>query len=52
MTAFYFDKIENFLKKNNEEIVGVLSERQTRTLDLNPKQNDSWKLQVELFKKN
>ena len=39
MTAFYFDKIENFLKKSNEEIVGILSENQTRTLDLNPKQN-------------
>ena len=52
MTAFYFDKIENFLKKNNEEIVGILSEKQTRTLDLNPKQNDSWKLQIELFKEN
>ena len=52
MTAFYFDKIENFLKKNNEEIVGILSEKQTRTLDLNPKQNESWKLQIELFKQN
>ncbi len=52
MTAFYFDKIENFLKKSNEEIVGILSENQTRTLDLNPKQNESWKLQIELFKEN
>jgi len=38
MTAFYFDKIENFLKKNNQEIVGILSEKQTRILDLNPKE--------------
>ena len=52
MTAFYFDKIENFLVKNTDEIVGILSEKQTRSIDLNPKQNDSWRLQIELFKKN
>jgi hypothetical protein len=52
MTAFYFDKIKNFQKKNNEEIVGILSEKLTRTLDLNSKQNESWKLQIKLFKEN
>ena len=52
MSAFYFDKIENFLNKKTEEIVGILSEKQTKSIDLNPKQNDSWKLQIELFKKN
>ena len=52
MTAFYFDKIEKFLEKKTKEIVGILSEKQTRSLDLNPKQNDSWKFQIDLFKKN
>ena len=52
MTAFYSDNIRNFLNKKTDEIVGILSEKQTRYLDLNPKQNESWKLQLELFKKN
>ncbi len=52
MTAFYFDKIENFLNKKTDEIVGILSEKQTRSIDLNPKQNDSWRLQISLFKEN
>jgi DUF2075 family protein len=52
MTAFYFDKIENFLAKKTDEIVGILSEKQTKTIDLNPKQNDSWRLQIDLFKEN
>lgn len=52
MTAFYFDKIENFLVTKTDEVVGILSEKQTRTIDLNPKQNDSWRLQIDLFKEN
>ena len=38
MTAFYFDQIENFLNKKTDEIVGILSDKQTRSIDLNPKQ--------------
>ena len=52
MTAFYFDQIENFLNKKTDEIVGILSDKQTRSIDLNPKQNDSWRLQIDLFKEN
>ena len=52
MTAFYFDKIENLLDTKTDEIVGILSEKQTRAIDLNPKQNDSWRLQIDLFKEN
>ena len=52
MTAFYFDKIENFLVTKTDEVVGILSEKQTRSIDLNPKQNDSWRLQIDLFKEN
>ena len=52
MTAFYFDKIENFLDTKTDEVVGILSEKQTRSIDLNPKQNDSWRLQINLFKEN
>ena len=52
MTAFYFDKIENLLDTKTDEIVGILSEKQTRTIDLNPKQNDSWRLQIDLYKEN
>ena len=52
MSAFYFNKIENFLKSSTDEIVGTLSGEQTRSIDLNPKQNDSWRLEIDLYKKN
>ena len=32
MTAFYFDKIENLLDTKTDEIVGILSEKQTELL--------------------
>jgi hypothetical protein len=52
MSAFYFNKIENFLKSSTDEIVRTLSGEQTRSIDLNPKQNDSWRLEIDLYKKN
>jgi len=52
MSAFYFNKIENFLKNSTDEIVGTLSEQQTRSIDLNPNQNESWRLEIDLYKKN
>jgi len=33
MSAFYFNKIENFLKNSIDEIVGTLSGQQTRSTD-------------------
>jgi len=52
MSAFYFNKIENFLKDSTDEIVGTLSGQQTRSIDLNPNQNESWRLMIDLYKKN
>ena len=52
MTAYYFENIKNFLKKDTNDIVGKLSEKQTMSLDINVKQNESWKVQINLFKES
>jgi len=51
MLNYYFgDTIDNFFRKNTEEIIGTIT--LSNQFDSNMNQNKSWKQQIEILKKS
>jgi len=51
MLSYYFgDTIDNFFRKNTEEIIGAIT--LSNQFDSNANQNKSWKQQIEILKKS
>ena len=51
MLSYYFgDTLDNFFRKNTEEIIGAIT--LSNQFDSNANQNKSWKQQIEILKKS